>query len=130
MNPAAEGKEYPQANFAIDPARVEAFKDVIGQQAPGVPTTFLTAAEFTVIPTIAADPELALDFSRVLHTEQRYDVHRPLRLGETLTIHPRIESIRTRGGTGLLTLVTELRDAADQPVATARSTLMEREAEE
>ena len=130
MNPAAEGKTYPPVSFVVAPDRAQAFANAIGQQSPGVPPTFITAAEFTVIPTIADDPDLDLDFSRVLHTEQRYDIHRPLQPGEALTIHAYIESIRQKGDSGFLTLVTQLRDAQGEPVATARSTLFEREAQQ
>ena len=128
MNPAAEEKAYPPVSFVVAPERVRAFARAIGQQTEGVPPTFLTAAEFSVIPTIADDPDLGLDFSKVLHTEQRYDIHRPIQLGETLTIYARIGSIRQRGGSGFLTLITELRDSQGDLVATARSTLLEREA--
>ena len=48
------------------------------------------------------DPRLALDFTRVVHGTQEYAYERPLRLGETLTVAPRIESVRVRAGTGFL----------------------------
>ena len=37
-----------------------------------MPPTFLTAAEFTVLPTIVADPRLDVDFTRVVHGSQEY----------------------------------------------------------
>jgi hypothetical protein len=125
MNAAAAGKVYPEVAFTVDPGRVAAFREVFGQVG-GVPTTFVTAAEFTVMPHIVADPELALDLSRILHGSQEYEFLRPLREGETVTIRSRIESIRTLGGNSLLVLLTELVEPGDVVVATARSTLIER----
>jgi acyl dehydratase len=125
MNAAAAGKVYPEVPFRLDPARVEAFRDVFDQRE-GVPTTFVTAAEFAVIPEIVADPDLDLDFTRVLHGTQEYEFRRPLREGETLTIRTRIESIRSLGGSSFLTLLTELLDPDGDSVCTARSTLIER----
>ena len=51
-----------------------------------MPPTFLTAAEFAVLPHVIGDPELALDFRKVVHGSQEYEFHRPLRVGETLTV--------------------------------------------
>jgi acyl dehydratase len=125
MDAAAAGKVYPDAPFTVDPERVAAFRAVFGEVG-GVPATFVTAAEFTVIPNVVADPEVGLDFSRVLHGSQEYEFRRPLREGETLAIRSRIESIRSLGGNAFLALVTELVESDGDVVCTARSTLIER----
>ena len=91
MNPAAEGTVYPDVAFTVDPARVAAFREVFGQ-TEGVPPTFVTAAEFTVFPQVMGDPNLGLDFTRVVHGSQEYVYERPLREGETLAIRARIDA--------------------------------------
>ena len=126
MDPAAEGITYPDLRFTVDPDRVTAFARVVGQDAPGVPPTFLTAAEFTVIPQVVADPRLALDFTRVVHGTQEYVLERPLRVGETLVLSPSLESVRVRAGTGFLTIRVDVRDEAGASVATARAMMIER----
>jgi acyl dehydratase len=125
MNPAAEGTRYPDVAFVVDPERVAAFRDVFGV-ADGVPPTFVTAVEFAVFPQVIGDPALGLDFTRVVHGSQEYRYERPLREGETLTVQARIDSIRTKGATGFLTVVMELRDAMGELVCTARSQMVER----
>jgi hypothetical protein len=127
MNAAVAGKVYPDAPFRVEPGRVATFRAVFDEPI-GVPSTFVTAAEFTVIPDIVADPELGLDFSRVLHGSQEYEFRRPLEEGETLVIRTRIESIREMGGNGFLVLVTSLVEPGGEVVCTARSTLIERAA--
>lgn len=127
MNAAVAGKVYPDAHFTVDPDRVAAFRAVFDEPS-GVPSTFVTAAEFTVIPDIVADPELGLDFSRVLHGSQEYEFQRPLEEGETLLVRSRIESIREMGANAFLVLVTELLEPSGVVVCTARSTLIERAA--
>lgn len=126
MNAAAEGKVYPAVTFEVASEHIARFAEVVGQVPPGVPPTFLTAAEFAVFPEVIADPELGLDFTRVVHGEQEYVLHRAPEPGETLTGRSRIASIRERGGHGFLTVEMQLRDAADLPVATARATMIER----
>lgn len=125
MNAAAAGKVYPDVPFTVDPERVRAFRAVFDEPT-GVPATFATAAEFTVIPTVVADPELELDFSRVLHGTQEYEFRRPLEEGESLLIRSRIDSIREMGGNRFLVLVTELVGPGGEIVCLARSTLIER----
>jgi acyl dehydratase len=125
MNAAAAGKVYPEIPFTVDPGRVAAFRAVF-EEPSGVPPTFATVAEFTVIPAVVADPELGLDFSRVLHGTQEYEFRRPLEVGETLSLRSRIDAIRERGGNGFLVLMTELVDPGGEVVCTARSTLIER----
>lgn len=125
MNAAAAGKVYPDVPFTVDPDRVRAFRAVFDEPG-GVPVTFATAAEFTVIPDVVADPELGLDFSRVLHGNQEFEFRRPLEEGETLVIRSRIDSIREMGLNGFLVLVTDLVEPGGEVVCTARSTLIER----
>jgi len=127
MRSEAEGTTYPPVVFAVDPDRVRTFAQVFGA-GPGVPPTFVTAAEFTILPRVIQDPTLGLDFSRVIHSTQEYIYERPLRIGEALEARARIESVKVRAGTGFLTVVTELREPAGHLVATARSTFIERAA--
>jgi N-terminal half of MaoC dehydratase len=125
VNPAAEGTVYPSVTFVVEPERVAAFRDVFGQ-TEGVPPTFLTAAEFAALPPIFGDPRLELDFSRVLHGGQEYEYTRAVREGETITVLPRIESIRHKGDNWFMAVVMEMVDDAGVPIAIARSKLIER----
>jgi acyl dehydratase len=127
MNPAAEGTVYPDALFTVDPSRVAVFRKVFGLER-GVPPTFVTAAEFAMLPQVLADPNVGVDFTRVVHGAQEYVFERPLREGETLTARMRIASIRQKGGTAFLTIETELRDDDGGLVCVARSQMIEREA--
>jgi acyl dehydratase len=79
-----------------------------------------------MFPQVIGDPNLGLDFTRVLHGSQEYIYERPLREGETLSVRARIDSIRHKGDTGFLTVVMELRDGDGALVCTARSQMVER----
>lgn len=125
MNRSVAGKVYPEASFTVDPKRVESFRGVF-EETSGVPVTFATAAEVSVMPQIVGDPELEVDFARVLHGSQEYAFRRPLEEGETLTIRARIDSIRELRGNGFLTILTELVGADGEVACSAKSTLIER----
>jgi acyl dehydratase len=126
MDATLAGKAYPTTTFEVDAAHVERFASAVGQTVSGVPPTFLTAAEFGVFDPIVSDPELGLDFSRVLHGDQEYVWHRPVVVGETLEVRPRIAAIRERGGNGFLTIEVTLWGSGGEPVATTRATMIER----
>jgi acyl dehydratase len=126
MNPAAQGKRYPPEEIEVTEERVATFSVLFGLSPTTVAPTFLTVVEFAVFPQVIADPELDLDFARVVHGEQEYEWRRQPRVGETLTAQPWIASVKRRGGIGFVTIETEVRDAAGEPIATCRSTMIER----
>jgi acyl dehydratase len=126
VNTSIEGKVYPDVAFDVAADRVAAFRAVFGERREVVPPTFLTAAEFTSFPAVIEDPELALDFARVVHGDQEYEWRRQPRVGERLVARSRIASARARGGTAFLTIETELRDADGETVAVCRATMIER----
>lgn len=126
LNPKLEGKVYPAIAFPVEADRVARFARAVGDDGSFVPPTFVTAGEFAALVQVIADPELGLDTTRVVHGEQEYEWRRPLRLGEELSVHPRIASIRTRGGHEFLTVETEMRDPQGELVVLARNTLIVR----
>ncbi len=128
MNPHLQGKTYPDTAFLVEPERVAEFRRVFGQR-DGVPPTFLAAAEFAVMPMVIDDPELGLDFPRVLHGSQEYELERSVREGEALTIRARLESIKVRSGTGFLVIAMDVVDEAGELIAKTRSTMVERSAQ-
>lgn len=128
VNEAAEGKVYGPVAFEFTAERVHAFAELFGA-SEGVPPTFLSAAEFAVFPEMFGDPDLGLDFGRVVHASQEYEFRRPLRAGEALTVESRIAAIRHKGGNGFLTVEMAMRGSDGEVAATTRSTLIERGAD-
>lgn len=125
MNAATQGKVYPTVRVEVTPERVADFRAVFGQRR-GVPPTFATTVEFMAFAQVAADPELALDFTHVVHGGQEFAHHRAMREGEILDATIRIDSIRVKGTNGFLVVVTDMVDASGEMVCTATSTMVER----
>jgi hypothetical protein len=125
VDAGAEGKRYPEVTIEVTLDRLRAFGAAVGGSG-GIPPTFPTVAEFAVFPAIVADPDLALDYSRVVHGDQEYEHRRALRVGESLTVRSRIVAIRHKGGLGFLTIETELVGADGDVAAIGRSTMIER----
>jgi acyl dehydratase len=72
------------------------------------------------------DPELGLDYSRVVHGEQAYEFARPLVVGDVLSAVPRIADVYAKGPNEFLILEAEIHDAAGELVCVSRSTLLSR----
>lgn len=109
------------AHFYPEVAAAEGFRDVVA------PTTFAVLiaqkAEFHVV----ADPEVGVDFSKVVHADERFTHHRPLVAGDVVTTTVTIESITQRAGISMVTTRAEVVDADNAPVATVTSSLVVRD---
>ncbi len=109
------------AHRSIEAAKAEGFSDLVA------PTTFaVVIAQRAEFPAIV-DPEVGVDFSKVVHADERFTHHRPLVAGDVISSVVHIENIVQRAGISMVTTRAELTDAEGAPVATVTSTLAVRE---
>ncbi|GAA4200959.1 MaoC family dehydratase N-terminal domain-containing protein [Actinocatenispora rupis] len=109
-----------------DPAAARA----LGHPDVIAPPTFPIVLTLPASAALIDDPELGLDFSRVVHGDQRFEYHRPVRAGDRLSCVVTVEKIRSMAGNDMITTRTELADESGEQVATAWSTLVVRGPEE
>jgi len=132
------GRAYPaSAPYEVGREHVRTFAEAIGETSsacralghPDViaPPTFLTVLSFRFrAESPIADPALGLDYRLVVHGEQRFTHHRPVHAGDVLTSVSTVTEIKDAGRNELMTVTTEVSDAAGEPVATIASTLVSR----
>jgi acyl dehydratase len=72
------------------------------------------------------DPGVSLDYSRVVHGEQRFAHHRPIRAGDRLVATTTIDAVRTVAGNDMLTTRVDLTTEDGEAVCTATSMLVAR----
>lgn len=101
-------------------ARTAGFADVV---AP--PTFPIVVAEAT-LQQLLAEPDAGIDFSRVVHGDQRFTYSRPIVAGDELTATLRVTSIKSLGGNSMVTSETAMVDATGVHVVTSASTLVVR----
>jgi len=70
-----------------------------------------------------ADPAAGIDFSRVVHADERFTHHRPIHAGDRLVTVLHVDAISERAGLAMVTTRAEIADADGAPVATVVSTL-------
>jgi len=107
----------------VDAARAAGHPDVIA------PPTFAIILSMRAQTSLVDDPELGLDYSRVVHGDQSFAQHRPICAGDELAATLHIDGIRAMGGNDMLTVRCEITDRAGDPVTTARSMLVVRGSE-
>jgi acyl dehydratase len=101
-------------------ARAAGHPDVIA------PPTFAIVLSLSAGDVVVADPDVDLDYSRVVHGEQRFTHHRPIRAGDRLVATATIDAVRTVAGNDMLTTRVDLTTEDGEPVCTTRSMLVAR----
>ena len=116
---AAIGDDNP---VYADRAAAEAlgYPDVIA------PPTFPIVITMKAARAIITDPELGLDYSKVVHGEQSFSYSRPVQAGDVLQVTVSVESIRSAAGNDLLTSRADVMTVDGEHVVTAYSTLVSR----
>jgi acyl dehydratase len=72
------------------------------------------------------DPALGLDFSRVVHGDQRFEHHRPIYAGDVLHSTVHVDSIRSMAGNDIIAVRTEVVAADGSRVCSAFGSLVAR----
>ena len=143
VNPDIQGKEFPptapylvgrekvrefaRAVFATNPvnldpeaARAAGHTDVVA------PPTFPVVVQEATLAQLLADETAGIDFSRVVHGEQRFSYTRPIVAGDELTATLTVTSVKSLGGNSMVTASSDIVDAGGAHVVTAISTLVVR----
>jgi acyl dehydratase len=120
-------REFATAIGANDPAYHDpAAAKAIGYSDVIAPPTFPVVVTMAASRQIVEDPGLGMDYSRVVHGDQRFAYTRPVVAGDELVCVNTIEEIAGRGGHEFLTTRTEVTTVAGEPVVTAWSKLVVR----
>ncbi|RCW46807.1 acyl dehydratase [Halopolyspora algeriensis] len=104
----------------IEAAKAAGYPDVIA------PPTFAVLLSMSAQETIVEDAQLGLDYSRVVHGQQDFTHHRPIRAGDELVTVVHVDDIRARAGNDFLTVRVEIGTAGGEAVCTATSMLVAR----
>ena len=143
VNPDFAGRSFPPSEpYEVSRVKIAEFAQAIGDlsplcrdqaaaQAAGYPDV-IAPPTFAIVITMAssghamADEELGLDYSMVVHGEQRFEHARPLHAGDVVVAQTTITDITPRRTMTMLTTRTDITTTGGEHVCTALSTLVER----
>jgi acyl dehydratase len=143
VNPDFAGRSFPPSEpYEVSRVKIAEFAQAIGDlsplcrdraaaQAAGYPDV-IAPPTFAIVISMAssghaiADEELGLDYSMVVHGEQRFEHARPLHAGDVVVAQTTITDITPRRTMTMLTTRTDISTTGGEHVCTAVSTLVER----
>ena len=117
---AAAVKATHRAHYDLDAAAALGHRDLLA------PPTFAIIVAQKADAQLIADPASGIDFSRVVHADQRFTHHRPIVAGDELLAELHVDTVRAMGGGAMITTRSEITTAAGEKVATTVSSLLVR----
>ena len=143
IDPAVVGRAYPPTDpYEVGREKIREFADAVGApdaahrdpeaaRASGhrdviAPPTFAIVLSMGADGQVVGDPEVGIDFDRVVHAEQRFTHHRPIIAGDRLVVRTTIDGVRSAGGHDLVTTRADIVTEDGEAVCTATSMLVAR----
>lgn len=105
-------------SFSLEAAVAAGYPDLVA------PPTFAVVIQEKSLAQVISDPEAGLDFSRVVHGDQKFSFSRQIIAGDQLHSILRVDSIKELAGNQMISFVTEIFDDEDELVCIATSTLV------
>ncbi|SFB81914.1 MaoC family dehydratase N-terminal domain-containing protein [Streptomyces aidingensis] len=141
------GRSYPPTRpYEVGREKIREFAEAIGDAHPAytdpeaakqlghpdviAPPTFVFAITYRAAFEVVSDPELGLDYSRVVHGDQRFVYSRPVRAGDRLSVTSHIDAVKSLAGNDIVDVRGEVRDESGEHVVTAYTKLVARAAGE
>lgn len=90
------------------------------------PPTYAIRLSMAAAANVVTDAELGLDYSRVVHGDQRFEYSRPIVAGDELVTTVTIESIRSAAGNDIITTRADIATVDGELVVRSYSTLVSR----
>ena len=132
LNQAFLNRSYPsKETFKVTKDQIDSFAKSIGDSnsyiAEGFASpTFLISIQMGAMQVALFDPELGLDWNKVVHGEQSFEYKKPAKAGDELSFVSTIEDIKTKVGNDFITIRSDVKDSNNKDVATLRATLIAR----
>ena len=107
------------------------YRSAQAAQALGHPDV-IAPPTFPILVTIPAghqavlDPSVGIDYSRVVHGEQRFVHVRPVQAGDVLVVDVTISDVRAAAGNDIVTTEARVRTVEGELITTAYSTIVAR----
>ncbi|MEU0979588.1 MaoC family dehydratase N-terminal domain-containing protein [Streptomyces griseus] len=124
-------REFAEAVGDTHPAYVDAeAARALGHADVIAPPTFVFSITYRAAGEVVRDPRLGLDYSRVVHGDQKFSYVRPVRAGDRLTVTSTIEAVKSLAGNDIVDIRGDVHDETGELVVTALTKLVARAAEE
>ncbi|CAN2216575.1 (3R)-hydroxyacyl-ACP dehydratase subunit HadA [Candidatus Nanopelagicaceae bacterium] len=120
LSPDSVGRTFAGTeSITVSQSEIDAFCAVIGETDTTVaPPTFSIRITLDQSQSLLSNPEIGLDWTRVVHGDQKFDIKRPIKAGDTFTCSSTIESARVAAGNEIVTVRSDLFSGTELVVST------------
>ena len=126
INPDAIGRTFKGAEVTITQSEIDAFAAALGESDTSVaPPTFSIRISLAQSQSVLTSPEVGVDWDRIVHGDQRFEIHTPLKAGDVVRCDSMLEGYKQVAGNEFVTARSDL-FVGDKRVATNWSTLVVR----
>ena len=127
LNPDSVGSTFAGTDsVTLSQSEIDAFCAVIGESNTTIaPPTFTIRITLTQFEEILTRPVIGLDWSRLVHGDQMFEIFSPVKAGDNLTCAATIESYRVAAGNEIVSVRSDLKREGEL-VISAWSTLVVR----
>lgn len=127
LNPDSVGRTFAGTeSITVSQSEIDAFCAVVGESDTTIaPPTFSIRITLDQSQSILSDPSVGLDWTRVVHGDQKFEIARPIKAGDTFTCSSTIESAKSVAGNEIVTVRSDLH-AGSELVVSSWSTLVVR----
>jgi acyl dehydratase len=108
------------SHYDVAAARELGYRDLVA------PPTFAIIVAQRADAQLIADKDAGIDFSRVVHADQRFTHHRPIVAGDELVAELHVDSVRGMGAGAMLTTRAEISTTEGEKTATTKSSIIVR----
>ena len=120
LNPDSVGRTFEAAELVtVTQSEIDDFCAVLSESNTSVaPPTFSIRITLEKFQEILSNPEIGLDWTRVVHGDQRFELKRPIVAGDSLKCSSTIESYKISSGNEIVTVRSDLHSEKDLVVST------------
>ncbi len=119
INPDSVGRTFVSADLVtVTQSEIDAFASVIGETDTRVaPATFSIRITLSQFESILTKPEIGVDWQRLVHGDQKFEIYRPVIAGDTFKCSATIETLRVAAGNEIISVRSDLHSGSELVVS-------------
>lgn len=142
LDPSFVGRSWPAVTYEVGREKIREFAVAVGATDPVhtdveaartaghpdvvAPPTFPVVFTWAATREVVDDPALGLDFTRVVHRDQGFELHRPVVAGDVLTSVVSVAEVKELAGNDVVTFRCDVTDPDGASVLVSTATLVGR----
>jgi len=119
INPDSVGRTFDSADLiTVTQSDIDAFAGLIGETDTRVaPPTFSIRITLSQFESVLTKPEIGVDWARLVHGDQKFEIYRPVIAGDIFKCSATIETLRSVAGNEIISVRSDLHNGSELVVS-------------